>query len=81
MVANGVEPAVASLSVAGSPSRSLDQAVRNLIKAGIAAVVAAGGGNTDACAVSPARVTEVSLYFVYLLVINLILLTYSHAQI
>lgn len=53
--ANG-RPAVANLSLGGSPSSSLDAAVIRAIKAGVNVVVAAGNENADACGVSPARV-------------------------
>ena len=49
-------PAVANLSLGGSPSTSLDAAVNRAIQAGVNVVVAAGNDNRDACGESPARV-------------------------
>ncbi|WP_344609210.1 S8 family peptidase [Sporichthya brevicatena] len=49
-------PAVANLSLGGSPSTSLDSAVNRAIKAGVNVVVAAGNDSRDACGESPARV-------------------------
>ena len=51
-------PAVANMSLGGSPSSALDQAVRNSIMAGVTYVVAAGNDAVDASAQSPARVAE-----------------------
>ncbi|MDF1501893.1 S8 family serine peptidase, partial [Roseisolibacter sp. H3M3-2] len=48
-------PMVANLSLTGSPSSSFDQAVQNMINAGVTAVVAAGNSASDACGVSPSR--------------------------
>ncbi len=53
--ANG-RPAVANLSLGGSPSTSLDAAVNRAIEAGVNVVVAAGNDNANACGESPARV-------------------------
>jgi subtilisin family serine protease len=50
------EPAVANLSLGGVDSVALDEAVGRLIADGITVVVAAGNGEGDACASSPARV-------------------------
>ena len=50
--------AVASMSLGGGPSDTVDAAVRNLISSGVTVVVAAGNSNADACLSSPARVTE-----------------------
>lgn len=55
VTANHVKPAVANMSLAGSASRALDQAVANSIAAGVTYVVAAGNEQTDACKYSPAR--------------------------
>ncbi len=51
------------LSLGGSSNSSVDNAVRNMIAAGVATAVAAGNGNIigiaqDACKYSPARVAE-----------------------
>jgi len=55
------QPAVANMSLGGSPSPALDQAVKGSIQDGITYAVAAGNGNifgqaVNACNVSPARV-------------------------
>lgn len=52
----GSGPAVASLSLGGSVSSSIDNAVTNLIKSGVTTAIAAGNDNVDAIGVSPARV-------------------------
>lgn len=52
---NAQKPAVANMSLGGSASRALDQAVENTVAAGITVVVAAGNSNADACRYSPAR--------------------------
>ncbi|HWJ67452.1 MAG TPA: S8 family serine peptidase [Nocardioides sp.] len=49
-------PAVLNLSLGGSASRALDDAVRRVIRDGITVVTAAGNENADACTTSPARV-------------------------
>ncbi len=51
-------PAVANMSLAGGTNRAADAAVRNSIRAGVTYVVAAGNGNSDAAAYSPAGVSE-----------------------
>lgn len=53
-------PAVANLSLGGSPSAAVDAAVRALVKDGIVVTAAAGNGDrsgqaVDACGTSPAR--------------------------
>ena len=48
-------PAVISMSLGGSASRSLDDAVRRAHSMGITVVVAAGNDEDDACFYSPAR--------------------------
>lgn len=50
-------PAVANLSLGGTPSTILDTAVQAAVDDGIVVVVAAGNDNTDACTQSPARAT------------------------
>jgi subtilisin family serine protease len=56
--ANPYVPTVANMSLGGSPSSSMDSAVRTSISKGVTYVVSAGNGNTDAGNVSPARVTQ-----------------------
>jgi subtilisin family serine protease len=56
-------PAVANMSLGGSASTALDNAVRNSIADGVSYAIAAGNGNQggiaqDACKYSPARVAE-----------------------
>src|SRR6185369_7652306 len=51
-------PAVANMSLGGETNRAVDAAVRNSIRAGVVYVVAAGNGNSDAAAYSPAGVAE-----------------------
>lgn len=51
-------PAVANMSLGGETNRAVDAAVRNSIRAGVVYVVAAGNGNSDASAYSPADVAE-----------------------
>jgi len=51
-------PAVANMSLGGSPSSSLDTAVRNSILDGVSYAIAAGNSNRSACNFSPARVAE-----------------------
>ncbi|MFI8103998.1 S8 family serine peptidase [Streptomyces sp. NPDC086023] len=51
-----VKPAVANMSLGGSPNSALDTAVRNSISKGITYAVAAGNDNEDASQHSPARV-------------------------
>ncbi len=58
VTANHVKPAVANMSLGGSASAALDDAVRNSIAAGVTYAVAAGNENADACASSPSRITE-----------------------
>ena len=50
--------AVVNMSLGGPAFDGLDAAVRALIRAGITVVVASGNQGTDACATSPARVTQ-----------------------
>jgi subtilisin family serine protease len=63
VTANHVKPAVANMSLGGSASTSLDDAVKRSIAAGVVYGLAAGNGNflgrpQDACNSSPARVAE-----------------------
>jgi len=58
VTAHAVGPAVANLSLGGSPNVALDDAVRNSIASGVSYTVAAGGSASDAANFSPARVTE-----------------------
>lgn len=58
VTANAVRPAVANVSIGGSPNAALDMAVRRSIESGVSYTVAAGGSATDAANFSPARVTE-----------------------
>ncbi|MCX5013867.1 S8 family peptidase [Streptomyces sp. NBC_00555] len=51
-------PAVANMSMGGTPSRALDAAVTRAIASGITFVVAAGNDGKNACAGSPARVPQ-----------------------
>ncbi len=55
---NAIKPAVANLSLGGSPHDLLDNAVRDLIQAGVTVAVAAGNESDDASSSSPARVEE-----------------------
>ena len=52
---NPSAPAVANMSLGGSASKSLDDAVAAAVADGITMVVAAGNSNADACTASPAR--------------------------
>jgi subtilisin family serine protease len=52
------QPAVANMSLGGSVSSSLDNAVRASIVDGVSYAIAAGNSNRSACNFSPARVAE-----------------------
>ena len=52
---NAVKPAVANMSLGGSTSKTLDDAVRKSIASGVTYALAAGNENKDACQQSPAR--------------------------
>lgn len=51
-------PSIVSMSLGGSASTSLDNAVTSLTSAGVHVAVAAGNSNTDAGTTSPARATS-----------------------
>ncbi len=51
-------PAVANMSLGGSPAPALDLAVCRSIQAGVNYAVAAGNESSDACGSSPARVAQ-----------------------
>jgi len=55
IAANGVKPAVVNMSLGGSTSTAVDNAVANVVSKGIVVAVAAGNSNADACRSSPAR--------------------------
>lgn len=52
---NFVAPSVANMSLGGSASTALDNAVTNSVAAGVTYAVAAGNSNANACNSSPAR--------------------------
>ncbi|SEM73715.1 serine protease [Stigmatella aurantiaca] len=58
VTAHHLKPAVAILSLSGGANQAVDDAVRNSIAAGIVYAVSAGNQNTNACALSPARLAE-----------------------
>lgn len=58
VTANAQKPAVVNMSLGGSASPALDQAVRNSIASGVTYAIAAGNAHADACDVSPARAAE-----------------------
>ncbi|MEV4515124.1 S8 family serine peptidase [Dactylosporangium sp. NPDC049525] len=58
VTANAQKPAVVNMSLGGSASPALDQAVRNSIASGVTYAIAAGNENVDACGISPARTPE-----------------------
>jgi subtilisin family serine protease len=55
---NHVKPAVANMSLGGSASTTLDNAVANAIAAGVTFAIAGGNSNANACNYSPARVSS-----------------------
>ncbi len=58
VTANHLSPAVANMSLGGSASTALDQAVQNSIASGVTYGIAAGNSNANACNFSPARTPE-----------------------
>jgi subtilisin family serine protease len=50
-----VKPAVVNMSLGGGAMQSVDDALQNLVNAGVTVVVAAGNWNDNACYYSPAR--------------------------
>lgn len=58
ITANHASPAVANMSLGGTASAALDNALRNSIASGVTYIVAAGNENADACASSPARLPQ-----------------------
>ena len=55
VTANAKKPAIANMSLAGDPSKAVDDAVRNSAQSGIFYSIAAGNKGIDACTRSPAR--------------------------
>ncbi|XP_071830942.1 extracellular serine proteinase-like [Apostichopus japonicus] len=55
VAANGIRPAVASMSLGGGASQASDDGVMGMINAGVQVAVAAGNEDTYACTKSPAR--------------------------
>ncbi|XP_011672062.1 uncharacterized protein LOC115918348 [Strongylocentrotus purpuratus] len=56
--ASGARPAVASMSLGGGYTDSLNEAVKNLVNSGVQTAVAAGNDNSNACNYSPASEPE-----------------------
>lgn len=56
ITANRVLPAVANMSVSGTLSQALNDAVQRAVDSGVTFVVAAGNATSDACAYSPSSV-------------------------
>ena len=52
---NAVKPAVANMSLGGTTSKTLDEAVKKSIASGVTYALAAGNDKKDACRQSPAR--------------------------
>jgi len=55
VTANATKPAVANMSLGGSPSQALDDAVKRSAASGITYSIAAGNDGANACNYSPAR--------------------------
>jgi aqualysin 1 len=55
VTANAVKPAVANMSLSGSASQAVDDAVRRSAASGVFYALAAGNDGTNACTRSPAR--------------------------
>ncbi|XP_033098370.1 aqualysin-1-like [Anneissia japonica] len=55
---NAIRPAVASMSLGGGGTTSVDAAVNKLYDEGILSLVAAGNNNYDSCRKSPARASK-----------------------
>jgi subtilisin family serine protease len=55
VTANAVKPAIANLSLGGSASTALDNAVKKSADSGVFYSIAAGNSGTNACTSSPAR--------------------------
>jgi subtilisin family serine protease len=55
---NVVFPAVANMSLSGSRSGALEDAVGELIRSGVTVTAAAGNNGTDACSYSPGHLAE-----------------------
>jgi subtilisin family serine protease len=54
---NAIKPAVANMSLGGSPDPTLESAVSRSIASGVTYAIAAGNSSGDACTFSPARVS------------------------
>merc|ERR550525_894565 len=50
---NGIRPAIASMSLGGGYSQALNDALDDIVQAGVVVVTASGNENTDACSKSP----------------------------
>ncbi|XP_071823336.1 scavenger receptor cysteine-rich domain-containing protein DMBT1-like [Apostichopus japonicus] len=59
IIANAELPAVVSISFSGAGSTALDEAVSNMITAGLVVVASSGNNQEDACSFSPGRIQEV----------------------